>query len=560
MLLLSPSLPAKRSTGIENAMTAAKGSSPAMNPRADFDAIVVGAGFAGMYMLHRLRGLGLKTRVIEAGQDVGGTWYWNRYPGARCDGESMFYSYSFSDALQQEWTWTERYAAQPEILAYARHVADRFDLRRDIAFDTRVTAATFDENQRLWRVTTHRGEVLTAPFCIMGTGNLSTTNLPEIDGLATFRGATYHTGTWPHHEVDFASRRVGVIGTGSSAIQAIPMIARSAAHLTVFQRTANYAVPAWNHPLTAEEVAEVKAHYAELREKQRWTFSHNMFEPAARSALEVSEAERQAEYERRWREGGLGFTSAFTDIQYSDAANQTAADFVRAKIRAVVKDPATAELLCPKIIIGCKRLCVDTGYFETYNRDNVSLVDVSSTPITRIAPEGPVIGETIHAVDALVFATGFDAMTGTLLAIDITTSEGNSLRDKWRDGPTCYLGLAMAGLPNLFIITGPGSPSVFTNMIPTIEHHVDFIADAIADMRRSGRTRIEVDGAAESAWVQHVADLAEPSLRPSCNSWYVGANIPGKPRVFMPYMGGVPAYRRHCIEVVENGYRGFNLS
>lgn len=541
-------------------MTAAKGSRPSINPKADFDAIVVGAGFAGMYMLYRLRGMGLRTRVMEAGQDVGGTWYWNRYPGARCDGESMFYSYSFSEELQQEWTWSERYAAQPEILSYAKHVADRFDLRRDIEFNTSVTDAKFDEADRLWQVTTQHGTVLTAPFCIMATGNLSTTNLPDIEGIASFKGATYHTGTWPHQEVDFRGQRVGVLGTGSSAIQAIPIIAQAAKHLTVFQRTANYAVPAWNRPLTEDEVNEVKSHYGELREKQRWTYSHNMFEPATRSALDVSEAERQAEYERRWREGGLGFTSAFTDIQYSDAANQTAADFVRAKIRQVVTHPATAELLCPKIIIGCKRLCVDTGYFETFNRDNVTLVDIAATPITRVAPEGPVIGGKVVPVDALVFATGFDAMTGTLLAIDITTSEGISLRDKWRDGPTCYLGLAMAGLPNLFIITGPGSPSVFTNMVPTIEHHVDFIADAIANMNRSGHTRIEVDAAAESAWVQHVADIAEPSLRPSCNSWYVGANIPGKARVFMPYMGGVPAYRRHCMKIVENGYVGFNIS
>lgn len=533
---------------------------PAAEARPQFDAIIVGAGFAGLYTLYKLRRLGFSARVIEAGDGVGGTWYWNRYPGARCDGESLFYSYAFDDALQQEWTWSERYAAQPEILAYAEHVAERFDLVRDITFGTRVVAAYFDEAARVWTVTTDKGDRPTARYCIMGTGNLSTTNLPDIPGIRAFAGPVFHTGRWPHETVDFEGKRVAVIGTGSSAMQAIPLIAKAAAQLTVFQRTATYAVPAWNHPLDERVVREVKDNYPALREKQRWSFSHNLFAPPRKASHEMSAQEQEAELEARWREGGLGFTSAFSDLQFSDEANRIAADFVRRKIREAVRDPATAERLTPKIIIGCKRLCVVTDYYETYNRANVKLVDIAQGGITRITADAIEAGGERHAADAIVMATGFDAMTGTLLRIDITTSAGASLRQKWEHGPVCYLGVAMAGLPNLFIITGPGSPSVFTNMIPTIEHHVDFIADMLSHMRATSCSRVDVDGKAEAAWVQHVADVAEPSLRPSCNSWYVGANIPGKPRVFMPFMGGVPAYRRKCEEVVANGYAGFTLS
>jgi cation diffusion facilitator CzcD-associated flavoprotein CzcO len=526
----------------------------------NFDAIVVGAGFAGMYMLYRLRQMGWRAVAIEAGSDVGGTWYWNRYPGARCDGESLFYSYSFSPELEQEWTWSERYATQPEILAYARHVADRFDLRRDITFDTKVTSALFDESSRLWRVATDKGDTLSAPFCVMATGCLSTTNLPAIAGIESFDGPILHTGRWPHEPTDLSGKRVAVIGTGSSAMQSIPLIATQAAHLTVFQRTASYAVPAWNKPLDADTVQSIKADYPALREQQRWTFSHNFFDPGSKRTCEATPAEQQAEYERRWQIGGLGFLSAFTDVQFDDAANAVAADFVRAKIRAAVRDPKVAELLTPRIIIGCKRLCVVSDYYETFNRENVTLVDIAKHGIDRITPSAVVANGESHPADVLVLATGFDAMTGTLLRMEIATSTGGSLREKWSDGPICYLGLAMAGLPNLFIITGPGSPSVFTNMIPTIEHHVDFIADALAHMKARGLTRVEADADAEADWVQTVADVAEPSLRPSCNSWYVGANIPGKPRVFMPYMGGVPAYRRVCADVVAKGYQGFKLS
>ena len=529
-------------------------------PDAEFDVVIVGAGFAGMYMLHSLRKLGFSACVLEAGSGVGGTWYWNRYPGARCDGESMFYSYQFSEELEQEWDWSERYATQPEILRYANHVADRFDLRRDIRFDTRVTAARYDEGAARWTIESEDGECITARFAVMATGCLSTANLPKFDGIESFTGATYHTGRWPHEDVGFTGLRVGVIGTGSSAIQAIPLIAEQARHLIVFQRTPNYAIPAWNAPLDPDDVRDVKASYQTLRARQRQTFSGNMWEARDQSALNATAEERRQEYEARWREGGLAFMAAYRDLLYSDEANATAADFVRAKIREIVSDPRTAELLSPKFIIGCKRLCVDTHYYQTYNRKHVTLVDVSSTPIERITPQGVCVDSRTYDLDSLVFATGFDAMTGSLLRIDIRNAQGETLREKWCDGPVSYLGLAVAGFPNLFTITGPGSPSVLTNMIPSIEQHVEWIAGCIGHLRERGLRQIEAIPAAETAWVMHVAETAERSLRPSCNSWYVGANIPDKPRVFMPYFGGLPAYRRKCDEVAANGYEGFAVA
>jgi cyclohexanone monooxygenase len=524
---------------------------------ADLDVVVVGAGFAGMYMLHRLRALGFSVRVLEAGGGVGGTWYWNRYPGARCDGESMFYSYQFSETLQQEWEWSERYAAQPEILRYANHVADRFDLRRDIWFNTRVSAATFDDRTGRWIIETAEGATLTARFCVMATGCLSTANKPEFPNLRAFAGEAYHTGHWPHEGVNFSGKRVGVIGTGSSAIQAIPIIAQQARCLYVFQRTPNYAIPAWNAPLAPDTVRHIKANYGALRAKQRATFTGNMWDARDQSALEATPEERQCEYEARWREGGLGFMAAYRDLLFSDEANETAAEFVRAKIREIVNDPETAEKLTPKYIIGCKRLCVDTGYYQTYNRANVSLIDLNATPIETFTPEGLRAGGRIYALDAIVFATGFDAMTGSLLKIDIRNGKGEALRERWKDGPVSYLGLSIAGFPNLFTITGPGSPSVLTNMIPTIEHHVDWIADCLDYLRANNLRRIEAEPEAETAWVEHVAATADRSLRPTCSSWYVGANVPGKPRVFMPYMGGMPAYRQKCDQVAACAYDGF---
>ena len=526
----------------------------------DFDAVIVGAGFAGMYMLHRLRGLGFKSVVFEAGNDVGGTWYWNRYPGARCDVESMQYSYQFCDELQQEWEWSERYAPQPEILRYANHVADRFDLRRDIRFNTRVTAATFDEGAGRWIVETDDGARVSATFCIMGTGCLSTANTPAFKGLDSFKGDRYHTGRWPHEEVDFTGRRVGVIGTGSSAIQAIPVIARQAAHLFVFQRTPNFTIPAHNAPLDPDFRRHVKANYADLRAKAKQMPTGVYFPRNDRSALEAAAEERRREYEARWAYGGVAFLGAYKDLLFDREANETAAEYVRNKIRETVHDPRVAELLCPTEIIGCKRLCVDTGYYATFNRPNVTLVDVSRSPIEEITPHGVKVGDEEYELDALVFATGFDALTGALLRIDIRGRAGVSLKEKWHGGPRTYLGLATAGFPNLFTITGPGSPSVLANMIMAIEQHVDWIADCLEYMRERGLRHIEPAPEAEDAWGAHVNEDAGLSLRSQCGSWYVGSNVPGKPQVFMPYIGGFPVYAKRCEEVVANGYEGFALT
>jgi cyclohexanone monooxygenase len=525
------------------------------------DAVVVGAGFAGLYMLHRLRGLGLSAHVFEAGDGVGGTWYWNRYPGARCDVESMDYSYSFSDELQQEWTWTERYAAQPEILKYINHVSDRFDLRRDITLSTRVTAALFDEATGRWTVETDRGHRVSTRFCIMATGCLSDAQVPHIKGRETFAGPWYHTGRWPHTDVDFTGQRVGVIGTGSSAIQSIPIIARQAKHLVVFQRTPNYSMPAHNAPLDREYERRVKASYADFRRQARESRVGFVVERSGDSALAVHPQDREREYEKRWQRGGLGFSAAYTDILTSQEANDTAAEFFRSKIRAIVRDPEVAAALTPTDYpLGTKRLCVDTDYYATFNRDNVTLVDLRKTPIEAITPHGVRSTGAEYAVDSLVFATGFDAMTGALLKIDIRGRGGVALRDKWAAGPRTYLGLAIAGFPNFFTITGPGSPSVLSNMIVSIEQHVDWIADCFAHLRTQRRERIEATPEAEEAWVAHVNEVGHMTLYPKAKSWYMGANVPGKPRIFMPYIGGVGLYRQKCDEVAAAGYAGFTLS
>ena len=524
------------------------------------DAVIVGAGFSGLYMLHRLRQAGFRALVLEAGSGVGGTWYWNRYPGARCDIESTQYSYQFDEALQQEWDWTERYAAQAEILRYAEHVADRFDLKRDIRFDTRVRAAAFDEAEAHWVVDTEAGDRLKARFCIMATGCISTANTPAFPGGDAFQGARYHTGRWPHEPVSFRGRRVGVIGTGSSAVQAIPLIAAEAAHLTVFQRTPNYTVPARNAPLDPEAQRRIKAEYDALRRRARQTRSGIDIVFGTKKALEVPPEERLSEYEARWTMGGFGFTGAFADIPLDPEANRTAQDFIRAKIRETVHDPEVAALLSPTNTFGCKRLCVDTDYWATFNRANVTLVDVATTPIAALTEKGVMVDGREHAVDALVFATGFDAMTGTLNRIDISGRGGARLKDKWQDGPRTYLGLGMAGFPNLFTVTGPGSPSVLTNMLPTIEQHVEWIAGCLIHLRRRGFREIEAAHDAEDVWVAHTAEVAGATLRLTCNSWYLGSNIDGKPRVFMPYVGGFPAYVQKCEEVVAKGYDGFRLT
>jgi cyclohexanone monooxygenase len=524
------------------------------NPK-DLDVVVVGAGFAGLYALHRLRGLGLSVRVFEAADGIGGTWYWNRYPGCRCDVESLEYSYSFSPELEQEWEWTERYASQPEILRYLNHVADRFDLRRDIRLSTRVEAARFDEAEGRWRIRTADGEVA-ARWLVMAAGCLSAPNTPPFPGQETFGGAVYHTGRWPHEPVDFAGQRVAVIGTGSSAIQAIPLIAEQADQLIVFQRTATYTVPARNRPLSAEEQRRVKADYPAFREGARRQLPAFYLNIRNQSALEVEPEERRRVYDERWALGGAPFGGSFNDLLLDLDANRTAADYVRERISELVEDPDTAERLKPAHVFACKRPCLDTGYYETFNRANVALVDVAGAPIEALTPRGLRTATREYEVDSIVFATGFDAVTGAVARIDIRGRNARSLKDAWAEGPRAYLGLMTAGFPNLFLVTGPGSPSVLSNMVASIEQHVDLIAEVIEGLSREGLDLIEPEPAAQDAWVEHVNAVASGTLYPQCNSWYLGANVPGKPRVFMPYLG-FPAYVAKCEEVVARGFEGF---
>ncbi|MGW6961879.1 flavin-containing monooxygenase [Streptomyces chartreusis] len=526
------------------------------------DAVVVGAGFAGLYQLFHLRKLGLSTRVFETAADVGGTWYWNRYPGARCDIESMAYSYSFSEELEQEWNWSEKYATQPEILRYANHVCDRFDLRKDIDFNTTVTSAVYDQVQHSWTVTVDSGETVTAQFVIMATGCLSAANLPKIPGLDSFAGPTYHTGRWPHEGVDFTGKRVAVIGTGSSGIQAIPLIAQQAAELTVFQRTAHYTLPAHNRPLGDQEVRERKARYAEFRHALRHSSTGIPRQSPTQGAFDVTPQEREASYERAWESGLLGaFSTAFTDILHTTEANETAAEFVRDKIRLIVEDPKTAEELCPREYpLGTKRPCLDTGYYATYNQPHVRLVNLRKTPIEKITEKGIRVSDREYEFDALVFATGFDALTGALTAIDIRGKNGLALREKWAAGPRNYLGLVSAGFPNLFTVTGPLSPSVLSNMLLSIEQHVEWITDCITYLRDHDLTEIDTTPEVEDAWTEHVGEVASGTLYPQAASWYMGANVPGKPRVFMPYLGGVDNYREKCSAVAADNYAGFTLS
>ena len=529
---------------------------------ATFDAIVVGAGVGGLRAIHRLRKLDLKVRAFEAGGGVGGTWYWNRYPGCRCDVESLEYSYSFSDELQQEWHWPERYGTQPEILRYIDHVADRFDLRRDIEFNTRVKQAVFDSDTNTWTVTTDKGTAATARFCVMATGNLSTPRTPNYPGLQSFKGKWYHTGLWPHEGVDFTGLRVGVIGTGSSGVQSIPIIAKQAKHLYVFQRTANFSLPARNAPMNRDKESAHKAHYPERRRAAFDTpFGIAGYPAPVKSALDATEEERLCAYEAKWAEGGsISFLYSYTDLLINKESNETASEFVRRKIRATLKDPKTAELLCPNDHpIGTKRLILDTDYYETYNRDNVTLVDIRSRPIEEITSTELRTADIDYALDAIVFATGFDAMTGAMKEIDIHTDAGMSIREKWEHGPRTYLGIMIAGFPNLFMITGPQSPGVKSQMILACEQHVDWIADCIQYLRDHAFSRIEAEEDAEDAWVRHNNEVADRTLYPLANSWYVGANIPGKPRVFMPYVGGVAAYKKKCDEIAASGYEGFRM-
>ena len=529
----------------------------------EVDAVVIGAGFSGLYMLKRLRDdLGMTSRVFEAGDDVGGTWYWNRYPGARCDSEAYMYCFSFDKELMQEWNWSGKYPEQPEILKYLQHVADRFDLRSGIEFNTRVTAAHWDESTNRWLVETDQGDQVSAQYLITGIGCLSAGQIPDIAGIDSFEGDSYHTGSWPHEGVDFAGKRVGVIGTGSSGVQSIPVIAEQAEHLTVFQRTPQYMVPARHHTVDTNYLDDVKKNYDEIWEKARHSTGGFPFDAIEKSALEATPEERQAAYEEGWAEGGFKFVfGSFNDISLDLRANATASEFIRSKIRETVDDPETAEKLVPRDHpFTSKRALIDTNYFETYNRDNVELVDIRHAPIEAITPKGVRTTEGEYELDIIVFATGFDAMTGTYFKMDIRGRDGLTLKEKWAEGPKTYLGLSSAGFPNMFMITGPGSPSVLSNMPVSIEQHVEFISDMLESMREHGQDVAEADPQAESDWVDHVNEVADMTLFMLADSWYLGANIPGKPRVFMPYPGGVGAYRDKCDEVSAAGYEGYALS
>ena len=529
----------------------------------DFDVVVIGAGFSGLGMLRRLRDeSGMSVQIYEAGTGVGGTWYWNRYPGARCDSESYTYCFTFSKELLHDWQWSGKYPEQPEILTYLNHVADRFDLRRNIQFETRVTSATFLEDRNLWQIETDRGDKVTAQYFITGIGCISTGNIPKIKGLDSFEGNWYHTGGWPHQPVDFTGKRVAVIGTGSSGVQSIPVIAAQAKHLTVFQRTPQFTVPARHASIDTRFIEEeVKPHYDEIIERMKWAHGGAPQIPMGRSALDFSEEDRRAIYEKAWAAGGNDFVyGSFGDVMTNKDANDTASDFIRSKIRETVKDPETVEKLLPlDHPYGSKRALMDTNYFETYNRDNVYLVDLRRTPIQEITPRGIRTSEKEFEFDAIVFATGFDAMTGTFMKIDIQGRDGITLKDRWAEGPKTYLGLQVAGFPNMFMLTGPGSPSVLTNMPVAIEQHIEWVADFIDWMRDRDLETAEPDPQAEKDWDAHVQEEANKTLYMQANSWYLGANIPGKPRVFMPYTGGMGTYRKRCNEIAENGYEGFVL-
>jgi len=530
----------------------------------DVDAVIIGAGFSGLYMLHRLRDtMGLTARVFEAGGGVGGTWYWNRYPGARSDSDSYVYGFTFDEDLWREWEWSERYPEQHEIRAYLEHVAERFDLGKDITFHTRVAGATFDEGTDTWTVTTGSGETVTARYVITAVGALSVSNTPKFAGLDSFRGETYHTGLWPHDKVDFTGQRVGVIGTGASAVQAIPLIAQEAGDLTVFQRTANYVIPANNGPVP-EDVREArKRDYAGIRERIQnsvFGFELTMLE---KGALESTDEEIEAELMPRWNAGGFGiWLGSYVDMFYVEEANAKVRTFLHERIREKVDDPATAELLVPKgYPFGCKRNPLDSGYYETFNLPHVHLVDVKSNPIARITPAGVQLEDgSEFEFDSIVYATGFDAMTGPMDRIDVRGRGGRPLRAKWAEGPRTYLGLMSHGYPNLFTITGPQSPSVLSNMPVSIEQHVDYVARIIGDLRERGAATIEPTEQAETAWVEENQQLAEATLFPTVDTWYMGANIPGKPRVFLPNLSFVGPYRAKCDRIAEHDYEGFTIS
>ncbi|MGW0035530.1 flavin-containing monooxygenase [Gordonia sp. NPDC003376] len=526
----------------------------------DVDLAVVGAGFSGLYLAYRAERMGLSVRVFEAGPSVGGTWFWNTYPGARCDVESIDYSYSFSEELQQEWNWSERYAAQPEILAYLNHVADRFDLRRHISLDTRVNAAEFVDDA--WTVTTSTGETVRSRFAIMASGGLSVPKKPDFDGLDSFRGQWLHTARWPSGGIDVTGKRVAVIGTGSTGIQAIPQLAKQADQVYVLQRTPNYSVPAGNRPLGGEELDEVKATYADRRARARRAPSGVPPMSVPEPGAPLSEDERIAVLEAGWQLGGApGLLRAFTDVMTDEGVNLTVGNFVRAKISEIVDDPETASSLSPtEYPFGAKRLCVDTDYFTTYNRDNVDLVDLRKKPLERITPNGIICGGEEYAVDIIVFAIGFDAISGAVTDIDLTGRYGRRLRDYWADGPKATLGVQVSGFPNLFLVNGPGSPAVLGNVVSFAEQHIEWITDCIDHLQKNSIATIETTDAFDDAWAAHVDEVGAGTLYVKAKSWYTGENVPGKPRRFLPYAGGLDVFRDKCDEVARNGYSDFILT
>jgi cyclohexanone monooxygenase len=527
-------------------------------PAPALDALIVGAGFAGMYMLHKLRGLGFQAKGVEAGSSVGGTWYWNRYPGARVDIQSLEYSFGFDEELERQWRWSERYAPQPELLRYAEHVAERFDLKRDIRFNTRVTAAHWDEPAQAWAVTTDTGDPVRCRHLILATGCLSIPTDVTFPGLDTYKGKVYRTSRWPHEGVDFSQLRVGIIGTGSSAIQSIPIIAEQAAHLTVFQRTPNYSMPAHNGPIPEADFEAWAKDPRAYRAASKDTVGGFQNEASDRLATETPPDEIRAELERRWAWGGFRILGAFADTAIDPEANRILHEFIAQKIREQVADPALAELLTPKDHpFGTKRPCVDTGYYATFNRPNIKLVDLRAEPLVSFNAEGIKTSANTYAFDAVVLATGFDAMTGAIDRIDLRGIGGQRIKDHWAEGPRTYLGLMVAGFPNLFTITGPGSPSVLTNMINSIEQHVEWIADCLVSLKQRQQTSIEASPEAEAAWCRHVAEAVTPTMLPQANSWYMGANVPGKPRMFMPYAGGLNNYTEICRQVAAKDYEGF---
>ena len=530
-------------------------------PNPSFDVVVVGAGFSGLYLVKRLRDAGFSVIAAEAAPAVGGTWYWNAYPGARCDVESFDYCYSFSRELEDEWDWSERYPAQEELLRYLDHVADRFDLKRDIRFGTRVVAATLDEAAMRWTIGLDTGESLDCRYFILAGGAISVPNLPAIPGLESFAGKTYHTGTWPHEPVDFTGKRVAVIGTGSSGVQTTTAIADQVAQLTVYQRTPNYTAPLLNHALTAVELADWRRTSAERHERSRHSRQGIPFPPPTTSALAVSAEERTATFQQAWDNSHLfALRLTYSDLMTDADANETVSEFLRGKIRELVDDPVTAERLTPRTYpFATKRPCLGKGYYEMFNRGHVALVDLREAPIERITPAGIMTADGERRFDAIIFATGFDALTGAASRIAITGRDGLSLREKWVNGPETYLGIGSAGFPNLFLVTGPGSPGPLTAMVKTIEQHVDWMVDCLAHLRDHGLATIEARPDAEAAWMDHVQEVAHGTLYPLADSWYVGANVPGKPRRFMPYLGGLGAYRARCDVIAQAGYEGFTL-